>query len=234
MPLSGSASSVERDGGAVGAPPRVKELVLFARTTTIKADPDKIDAGIAHVRDQVIPAVTAMDGCVGMSLLVNRETGLCIATTAWESEAALQSSAPKVLSIRDAAEQVLGTTTSTVDVWELAVVHRDHATPNGACARVTYLSGDASTAERAIDVYKMAVLPRIQQFDGFCSSSFMINRETGRAVGTVTFETRQQLEATREASAGIREGATREMGAMVDDVIEMDLALAHLHVPEMA
>jgi hypothetical protein len=212
----------------------VKELVLFARTTTIKADPDKMDAGIAHVRDHVIPAVTAMEGCVGMSLLVNRETGLSIATTAWESEAALQSSAPKVLSIRDSAEQILGATTSTVDAWELAVVHRDHATPNGACARVTYLSGDPSTADRAIDVYRMAVLPRIQQFDGFCSSSFMVNRETGRAVGTVTFETRQQLEATREASAGIREGATREMSAMVDDVIEMDLALAHLHVPEMA
>jgi hypothetical protein len=207
---------------------------LFARTTTIKADPDKIDAGIAHVRDQVIPAVTAMDGCVGMSLLVNRETGLCIATTAWDSEAALQSSAPRVLSLRDGAEQVLGASTSTVDVWELAVVHRDHATPDGACARVTYLSGDTGAAERAIDVYKMAVLPRIQQFDGFCSASFMINREAGRAVGTVTFETHQQLEATREASRGIRDGATREIGARVDDVIEMDLALAHLHVPEMA
>ena len=74
---------MDSDGSAVGAPPRVKELVLFARTTTIKADPDKIDAGIAHVRDQVIPAVTAMDGCVGMSLLVNRVTGRCIATSAW-------------------------------------------------------------------------------------------------------------------------------------------------------
>jgi hypothetical protein len=62
----------------------------------------------------------------------------------------------------------------------------------------------------------------------------MLNRETGRAVGTVVFETREQLEATREASRGIREGAAPEMGAMVDDVAEMELALAHLHLPEMA
>ena len=207
---------------------------MYARTTTIEANPDNIDAGIAHVRDQVIPAVTAMDGCVGMSLLVDRESGRCIATTAWESQAALDSSAPKVLSIRDSAEQILGATTSTVDVWELAVVHRDHATPNGSWARVTWLSGEPSTADRAIDVYKMAVLPRIQEFDGFCSASFMINREAGRAVGTVTFETREQLEATRAASSGIREGAAREIPAMVDDIAEMELPLAHLHVPEMA
>lgn len=207
---------------------------MYARTTTIQANPEMIDAGIAHVRDQVIPAVTAMDGCVGMSLLVDRESGRSIATTAWESEAALENSAPKVLSIRDGAEKVMGASTSTVDVWEVAVVHRDHATPEGAWARVTWLSGDPDTAERSVDVYRMAILPRIQELDGFCSASFMINREVGRAVGTVTFETRAQLEASREAASRIRGAATQELGATVDDVAEMELALAHLHLPEMA
>ena len=206
---------------------------MYARTTTIQGSPDKIDAGIAHTRDVVIPAVTAMDGCVGMSLLVDRESGRCIATTAWESEAAMNATAQKVRPLRDGAEQALGATTSVVDMWELAVVHRDHASPDGACARVTWLSGFTS-AERAIDVYRMAVLPRIQEMDGFCSSSFMLNRDTGRAVGTVVFETSQQLEATREDARRIREGSAPEMGAMVDDVAEMELALAHLHLPEMA
>ena len=145
----------------------------------------------------------------------------------------MNATAQKVRPLRDGAEQALGATTSVVDMWELAVVHRDHASPDGACARVTWLSGFTS-AERAIDVYRMAVLPRIQEMDGFCSSSFMLNRDTGRAVGTVVFETSQQLEATREAARGIREGAAPEMGAMVDDVAEMELALAHLHLPEMA
>ena len=69
---------------------------MYARTTTIQANPANIDDGIAQVRDQVIPAVTAMDGCVGMSLLVDRETGRCIATTSWATEAALQGSADRV------------------------------------------------------------------------------------------------------------------------------------------
>ncbi|MDF2094221.1 antibiotic biosynthesis monooxygenase [Knoellia sp. 3-2P3] len=206
---------------------------MLARTTTIQADIDKIDAGIAYVRDEVFPAVSAMSGCIGMSLLADRTSGRCIATTAWESEAAVRDSADKVLSLRAGAIEALGSDTSEVDVWEIAVVHRDHAAPDGACARVTWLSGVPETAERAVDFYKMGVLPRLQELEGFCSASFMINRETGRAVGTATFETREQLEASRDAARGLREAAARELGATIDDVAEMELAFAHLHIPEM-
>jgi hypothetical protein len=206
---------------------------MLARTTTVQADIEKIDAGIAYVRDEVFPAVSAMSGCIGMSLLADRTSGRCIATTAWESEAAARDSADKVLSLRAGAIEALGSDTSEVDVWEIAVVHRDHAAPDGACARVTWLSGTPDTAGRAVDFYKMGVLPRLQDLDGFCSASFMINREAGRAVGTVTFETREQLEASRETARGLREAAARELGATIDDVAEMELAFAHLHIPEM-
>lgn len=207
---------------------------MYARTTIIQADPAKIDEGIAHVRDQVIPVVTAMDGCVGMSLLVDRGSGRCIATTAWNSESALQDSAEKVRPLRAGAERALGSSTSDVDMWEVAVVHRDHAAPDGACARVTWLSGDPQIAERAADMFRMAVLPKMQEFDGFCSASLLINREAGRAVGTVTFDSRAQVEANREEVARLRARVAGEIGATVDDVAEMEVALAHLHVPEMA
>lgn len=206
---------------------------MYARTSTIMADPARIDEGIAYVRDQVIPAVTAIEGCVGMSLVVERDSGRCIATAAWATEEAMLNSAEKVRPYRDEAQRLLGAESSEVEVWEVAVVHRDHAMPDGACARLTFLSGDPGTAERAIDVYKLAVLPKIQEFDGFCSASLMINREKGRAVGTLTFERRDQLEATRDAATQIREMASREMGATVDDVAEVEVALAHLHLPEL-
>jgi hypothetical protein len=224
---------VEHDGSAVGALPRAEEAVMYARTTIIQADLAKIDEGIAHVRDQVLPTVTAMDGCVGMSLLVDRESGRCIATTAWESDAAMRDSAERVLPLRAGAEQALGSSTSDVEVWEVAVVHRDHATGDGACARVTWLSGDLTDPERAVDGYKMAVLPRIQELDGFCSASLLVNREAGHVVGTVTFESRAQLESSRDANARIREEARTGVQLTIDAVAEMDVALAHLHVPEL-
>lgn len=207
---------------------------MYARTTIIQADPARIDDGIATVRDQVLPEVTEMDGCVGMSMLVDRDSGRCIATTAWESEAAMQQTAEKVRPLRDRAQSVLGSSTSDVEMWEVAVVHRDHATPDGACARVTWLSTDSGNVDRALDIFRVGVLPRVQELGGFCSASMLVNRETGRAVGTVTFDSREHLVASREAAGRIRERASREIGATIEDVAELEVAFAHLHVPEMA
>jgi heme-degrading monooxygenase HmoA len=207
---------------------------MFIRTTEMQADSAKIDDGIATVRDEIFPAVSEMDGCVGMSLLVDRDTGRCIATTAWRSQDAMRQSADRVMPLRDRAEQSLGGRGTEVHQWDVAVVHRDHAAPQGACARLTWLSGDPASADRAIDTYKMAVLPRLQEMDGFCSSSLMIDRDAGRVVGTVVFDSRAALEASRNAAQGIRERVASELGATVDKVEEMEMAFAHLHVPEMA
>jgi quinol monooxygenase YgiN len=224
----------EKSAASSGRCPRTEEPVVFARTTTIQADPTRIDDGIAHVRNETIPHVTEMSGCLGMSLLVDHASGRCIATTAWESEEALQASADQVRPMRDEALRVLGAEDSTVETWEVAAVHREHAVPDGACARVTWLSGDPSTAERAIDAFKLVVLPRVQELEGFCSGSMLIDREAGRAVGTVIYDTREQLESSRDATAQIREGVIGELGARLDEVAEMEVALAHLHVPELA
>lgn len=58
---------------------------MYARSTTIEAQPLSVDIGIAHVRDVVMPALQEIDGCVGVSLLVDRQSGRCIATSAWET-----------------------------------------------------------------------------------------------------------------------------------------------------
>jgi hypothetical protein len=45
---------------------------VYARSTTVLARPGAIDAGIAYVRDEVMPALLGMSGCIGMSMLVDR------------------------------------------------------------------------------------------------------------------------------------------------------------------
>lgn len=206
---------------------------MFVRTTELQADPAKLDDGIALVRDDIFPAVSEIDGCAGMSLLVNRSAGRCIATTSWRSEDAMRQSAERVMPLRDRAEQSLGASESEVLQWEVAAVRRDHAAPEGACARLTWLSGDPDMVDRATDTYKMAVLPRLEELDGFCSASLMIDRQAGRAVGTAVFDSREALEATRDQAKGIRERVADELGATIDNVEEMEIAFAHLHVPEM-
>lgn len=206
---------------------------MYARSTTVKAQNNAIDQGIAQVRDEVLPAVTAMDGCIGLSMMVDRTSGECIVTTAWESEEKMKATAEAVKPLRDRATEILSGT-SSVQEWEIAVVHRDHRAGDGSYSRSTWLTTDPEEADHALDVYRMAVLPKIEELDGFCSASMLIDRATGMAVGTVAFDSKAALDASRAAGEAIRAAASQQIGAQVLDVHEYELALAHLHVPEMA
>ena len=206
---------------------------MYARSTTIMARVSSIDDGIAHIRDEVLPALTAIDGCIGVSLLVDRSTGRCIATSAWQSEEAMRSTEDQVGPIRDRAAEVFGGSPQ-VERWEIAVLHRDHRSRDGACVRATWMQVDPAHADRAIDMFKMATLPAIEDLEGFCSASLMVDRASGRCVSSVTYDTMESMERNREGATAVRMAGTDEAGAEVLDVGEFELALAHLRVPEMA
>ncbi|HEX2283535.1 MAG TPA: hypothetical protein VHI10_01710 [Mycobacterium sp.] len=207
---------------------------MYARTTTIQAQTSSIDDGIAHVRDEIMPAVQEIDGCVGMSLLVDRESGRCIATTAWETEDAMRASAEKASQLRDRANQRFGGSVENVEEWEIALLHRDHRSREGACVRSVWIQGDPGQADRNIDFFKTSVLPSLEELEGFCSTSLLIDRSSGRAVASTTFDSREAMERNRDQAKSLRDQRTREMGVEVRDVGEFELAIAHLRVPEMA
>ncbi|HEX3547354.1 MAG TPA: hypothetical protein VHU62_12380 [Mycobacterium sp.] len=206
---------------------------MYARSTTIQAQPALIDAGIAYVRDEVMPALMAMSGCVGLSLLVDRESGHCIATSAWETDEALRTSTDEAAPLRARAGEVFGGEV-TIDQWEVGVLHRDHRSNNGACVRATWIKVPPDQADRAIDFYRTSVLPALEDLEGFCSASFLINRSTGRAVSSATFDSRDAMDRNRDRASELRNMRTRELGADILDVGEFELALAHLRVPELA
>ncbi|MGZ8761277.1 MAG: hypothetical protein ACXWXV_12005, partial [Aeromicrobium sp.] len=62
---------------------------MYARSTTFLARPGSIDEGIAFVKDEVMPAAMAMDGCIGLSMICDRDSGRCITTTAWSTVEAM-------------------------------------------------------------------------------------------------------------------------------------------------
>ncbi|GAA2144510.1 antibiotic biosynthesis monooxygenase [Nocardioides koreensis] len=205
---------------------------MYARSTTIMGEPGRLDDGIAYVRDDVLPTVTAMDGCLGLSMLIDRDTGQCIVTSSWDSEEAMQASNLHLAPMRMRGGQIMGGPPE-VDEWEVAVMHRDHPAPEGSCCRVTWMRLNHHDIDRGIDLYRAAMLPEMESIDGFCSASLLVNRTLGRACNTTTYDSRAALDASRERSWTIRDAGVRDAGVDVLDVAELDLALAHLRLPEL-
>ncbi|MEU7766923.1 hypothetical protein AB0B25_17575 [Nocardia sp. NPDC049190] len=207
---------------------------MYARSSTIAAQPSSIDSGVAYLRDEVMSNLPQIEGWVGLSLLADRASGRCIATTAWESEAAVQASRERVRSLRDGLAQSLEGMVQLVEEWEIAVVHRDHPAGDGACTRCTWVQIDPSEVDQMIDTYKATVLPEVENLEGFCSSSLFVDRATGRGVGSTVLANREAMDNTRAMTDRLRTAATRRAGAAVLEIAEFDLAFAHLRVPEMA
>jgi quinol monooxygenase YgiN len=204
---------------------------MYARSTTIRGNPAAVEDVISYMRDKVLPVMQEMKGCAGVSMLVERESGRCIATTAWEDQDSMRAAAERVQPMRDRMAQMLGAQPE-VQEWEIAVLHREHQAGDGACARLTWTQGDPADMDRLLDGFRTSLMPKLQEMPGFCSLSLLIDRESGRSVGTVSLVDRNALEATRESARRIREEFTPAMHRNVVDIAEMDLVLAHLRVPE--
>ncbi len=209
---------------------------MYARSTTFRGDPRAIGAGIAYVRDKVLPAVQQMDGCVGLSMLVDRHTGRCIVTTSWTDADAMHRSAEAMSSIRDTAVRtVRGVESDTlVDEWSIDVLHRVRTAPEGAATRVIWTRGTAGAMDRVVEGFRTIVVPRAEHLPGFCSVSFLVDHDTGRSAIAATYESRQTMSRAKGQALAIREEFLDRMGMHVVDVHEFDLAIAQLRIPEMA
>jgi hypothetical protein len=206
---------------------------VYARSTTIKAQPDRIDEGIALVNDELMPMITGIEGCMGLSMLVDRSSGRCIATSSCESEEAMRASNEQLQPVRQRLLETLGGDGLEVQEWEIAILHRDHESPAGACARVTWARPQAGRLDAGVEAFKSEVLPLLEDQDGFCSASMLLNREDGLLCGTVSFDSMASVEGSRDFAAEQRSKTTERTGVEFLDVLECELAVHHLRVPEL-
>lgn len=205
---------------------------MFARSTTVHGDIEWLDAGIQYVEEHVMPVTTEIHGCIGLSMLVSDDSGSCITTSAWRSGEAMRAGEQQLRLPRDRMAEILGGDCQ-VDEWEIAVLRRDHLAGEGACVRCTWFAVPTGRFDRGIDVYRMGLLPEIEDMDGFGSASLFTDRSAGVAVSSVTFDSRAAMARTRGQADSLRGEAAQQAGLDVLDVDEFDLVLAHLRVPEL-
>ncbi|WP_040339816.1 antibiotic biosynthesis monooxygenase [Candidatus Blastococcus massiliensis] len=206
---------------------------MYARSTTLTADPTRMDDGIADVRDNVMPAVLDMEGCTGLSMLCDPPSGRCIVTTAWDSEEAMAATRDRVGHLRDRAAERFGATAPQVQEWEIAAMHRLHPAGDDACARVTWSRCEPGRVADVLDAFRTAMVPRMDDVPGFCSLSLMVDRQTGMSSLTSVYTDRAAMNGSSELVRRMREDFITQMGMELVDMAEYDVVLHHLRVPEL-
>ena len=210
---------------------------MYARSTSLQAKVSSMDAGIDLIRDEVLPAVQAMQGCVGLSMMADRKSGRCIVTSAWESQDDMRASDAAIAPLRERAGKVLGGV-PYVEEWEIAGLHRNHHSHQGACVRVVWMHGTGRFTRRRsrrarISSGWSACRPWNSSMASAAPACSSIRPPCAPSV-SVTWDSRAAMEASRDAGMKLRATTSTQLAVDILDVAEFDLLVAHLRVPEMA
>ena len=74
----------------------------------------------------------------------------------------------------------------------------------------------------------------LEELDGFCSGSLLVDRASGRGVAAASFDNAEVMERNKDALDTIKATGNQEANAEVLDQCDFELAVAHLRVPQMA
>jgi heme-degrading monooxygenase HmoA len=102
---------------------------MHARVTTLEVPPDRMDDATRHVREQVVPRLSQMEGFKGFVALGSRQSGKLQGVAFWESEEALRATDEAVVPIREGAAEAAGGTVAGVEEFEVSVFEAPSAGP---------------------------------------------------------------------------------------------------------
>src|SRR3712207_7040866 len=74
----------------------------------------------------------------------------------------MRASAEGVTAMRERAREVMGGEMQ-VQEWEIAVMHRKHEAPEGACTRVVWSKADVDHVDRVLDAYRLTLVPQLDR-----------------------------------------------------------------------
>jgi heme-degrading monooxygenase HmoA len=96
----------------------------FNRLVIANGDPDKLDAAIVHLRNNVLPVLKTQKGYRATTASVNRMSGRFYVSTVWDTKADLDASESKLAGPRAETAKIAGAGPQdvTVEIFETAVV----------------------------------------------------------------------------------------------------------------
>lgn len=205
---------------------------MFVRISTIQARPEQLANGLRYIRDEVQPRVGTMEGSFGLTAWVDRSSNRVSVTALWRDRASMEASAEAVGTLRQSAAEHLGGDVS-VELFESAVVHRVSPVAAGHWTRSSRFDVAPSEIDLLVQHFETTSLPDITTHNGLVAAILMVNRDDGKALAAVTFDSRESLDATGGASQARRDKATSDIPSLeVTGVGDMEIVTSGFRLPD--
>lgn len=95
---------------------------MFARVSTYEGPAERIDEGLEHARERILPAARNIPGFSGILFLVDRRSGKAVSVTLWESERAMQDSEEEANRLRKESAEAAGEEITGVERYEVPML----------------------------------------------------------------------------------------------------------------
>jgi heme-degrading monooxygenase HmoA len=184
---------------------------VFARFTTVRGDPAKLDTAADRVDGEVRARVEAMAGNRGFAVLTDPRGGRLIGASYWEDERALRASEAELADSRVAAAQSLDGEFD-MESYAVAIGSRRTIPGRGAEVRLTRTQVDPARLEEAVTLTREETLPRVKGADGLCSFQMLIDRESGRGMVITAWEDHAASTAFAPVAEQLRARAADRVG----------------------
>jgi len=199
---------------------------MFVRMSTVTAAED-IDAGVAHLRDNVIPELRGQKGFRGLTASGNRSTAEVGILGLWDTLEDLDASESVVSKLRQEAMKAFG---GEISVAIMEQVVAEVVAPQdlvGHPLRIVQVKMDPANVDEQVAFFRSNILPELKATAGFLAVRNLIDRSTGQgAVGSI-WEDETSMQAS-EATAEERRQRALERGVQLSDPSYRTVLLSHL------
>ena len=196
---------------------------MYLRATRVQVPPDKVKDAIHDFEANVAPAMRKIAGNLGAGLLINRQTGQSLAITYWDSARSLGSSEQTGVDTRTAtARRVPGMQIVNVERAEVVIMDRAAEPKAGTMLRLTSGTGDTDKLDAGVDYVRTKVLPLQKAQKGYRSLVAAVDRQTGRAFVSTTWDTQADLDASEKAVSAARQEAVKATG-LIPETVTLEL-----------
>jgi len=94
---------------------------MFARVRITGGVPEKVNDGVRHFEDVVVPSYKDVAGFRGAYLFVNRASGKLMGITLWDTEATMRATEATSKQLRAAGSEIVSGSTPSPEEYEVVV-----------------------------------------------------------------------------------------------------------------